>query len=738
MDNTGILDWDIDESNEVYNIDKLVSRSDPAVKLWTKHLTKFKEWSRFWAPRLEIGKKCHAYMRRDIFSAQIRKNYADQGKIPIEPQEMKATINTLMGLISERVKPYSVVAEDKDPPPNAATPDVMNVVLKWLTNRMSLEEKQTEALREGLIDGYPQWLVLSKPNGLNGSATIPVAHKVPWESVLCSPTFMDKDGSDVHEIFILHKLTKAELAGLYPERIGSLDEHDSAIKNDPGWLSSAVDNLATFNSEDRKNWIFDMVMASNLSDNNGRYTVVEHLFSVRKKVTVYLNIGTGDALPLPAHWSEQEIESWRQSNPEFRETITNDVSTLWVTTFGVNGFIWENRPHWFQVQEDDKMYSKLPAEPYIASLEDHLPQGVGEDMLPYIFAIAVSETEGLHEVRTGTGSVLFGREGDFIHPSRIKHEVSSGNGVVLLKKTATELPKIKTRTPNETFMQNADRLRSQMTRAHNITEVMMGISGSRQSSVAKEQDITQGMSSQSQYLKNYDSFVRRCAQLLCYMVPYFITEAMTIQIKDEYGRPQPAEPVTVQDPQDFNPETGEPNSILNDLTAVQYRIVPTPGDDSPTSREKSLKDFAAILRAIGNTIFQLPQDAIGNIFMTFPNPIAQETGKYMIETAKTTSQAQQQMAQQQQQAEINKEHSRQNVDIAKATTPKVQIKLSPTDFVEAPEGVKILMEYANQQNQQQVVPVYQNHAQDNQMEQQQQAPAAEQGIPVEAMQQTPQ
>jgi hypothetical protein len=100
---------------------------------------------------------------------------------------------------------------------------------------------------------------------------------------------------------------------------------------------------------------------------------------------------------LPPDWDDARKEEWLSMNPEYTVEHEIEVKTLWVTTISSDGFIWENREHWYQ--ED----GRLPCAWYIADTVDNQPMGLGEDLLPYILLKTAFKIEGLSQVRKGTG-----------------------------------------------------------------------------------------------------------------------------------------------------------------------------------------------------------------------------------------------------------------------------------------------------------------------------------------------
>ncbi|MBD3293818.1 MAG: hypothetical protein GF393_12915 [Armatimonadia bacterium] len=628
--------------------------------------------------------------------------------------------------------------DDDTPPPEAARPEVIKVVLKWLENNLKLKGKKRKCLRDGVVDGYPQWVLFDRRE-VGGNPVPKLVAEVPsWSSTLPSPWFEAEDGSDIDQLMVVSRRTKAELLAQFPNRRRALENFEARIKDDPGLLTQTLHLDNDESSDDKRNLLFDIVLSAHEKEYNGQYTVVEHYFSVITKQTVYIS-DAGDALVLPQEWSREEVQDWEDAHPEYDVKREQPIPTLWVTTFSTNGFIWENAQHWFQKQHPEQPYALLPGVCYIASMEDGLPMGYGEDMLPHVLTIAACETEGLDQVRRGTGRTTFIEEGSVVNPKYLYKELSAAEGVVLMKKGKLNeaKPQQETRQPNTTFFDMSTRERELLKEA-TLNDAMMGRTHPRQSNKAKETEIAQGMSPQAPYVVNYQAFNHNIAQMLCYMFPYFLTDRMLIEVDDEFGNgieaiinekewPQgmsgteemnstgegpSAQTMGGEAPgdspkgeelpygQSVQPWEMEAKTILNDLTAVEYRVVPTPGDDSPTTLEQDTRQFAELMEAVGNSfikLFEFDPKMFGVFLAKWNNRVAREMGEWILENADEMQQQQQQQAQMEAQSKEADRESRRAIEMAKLAAPNINYKISPEDVQKSPLGWQIMMAYANQQ-----------------------------------------
>jgi hypothetical protein len=683
--------FEIDDSDKKYSLDKMSVRSEEYLQLWTKHFLMFQHFAQYWGSRLEMGKKCQRYMRRDIFTPGQRKKYLYiEDKWPIEPPILKPIIRDMSNLIKQSVPGYAIEMEDSSPPPNAAKPEVVNTTLKWLANKIKLDRRKDGALREGMITGYPSWVWFSRGRGVAGMPGPLECSLPPWDSMLCTPAFLEPDGSDIKEVIRLSRRTKAELLAAHPERKKQHEQHTAANREDPGYISQLLNvESHKYDSESIKDIFFDMMMSLELDDSEGSYLVLEHFYPVAKEREIFINEETFDSVTLPDEWKDERKEFWKQQHPEYSLVKSDEVNTLWLTSIDSTGFIWDNDAHWYQ----DK--GSLPGCVYIPDMVDKIPVGGAEDLLPYVLMDAAAETEALAEVRKGTGKTTFIEEGAAKQPRTMRTEMNRPDGVVVMRKgnNPKQTVHVVERKPNETFHLVADRTEEKINRYSRINPSIQGFAGARQSDKARQTDIAQAAASQGLFVDNFTIFNHEIARKLCSFFPYVLTEETVVSIEDEYGNKEGPHVVN-ESGFDYS---GQAQIIANDLTVARYNIVPVASDDSATSRESQMMQFANILEAIGNTLLQLNPRFLAKFLGSLPNRYAREAGKFMAEEAERMEQSQAQSAQMEAQADAKKSQDRKEIEEMKLMVPKTAFKLDPKEIQEAPMGAMAMMELLNNQ-----------------------------------------
>ena len=687
----------LDVADPMYAIKKgdkpgLVPGSEEAKNIWNRFIQEYDIFCRFWAPRYEVARKCNRYRRRDIFDKTMRDEYLYvYDKIPVEPQEMKQVINILAGQIAQTVKGGAIEMEDQNPPKNAASPAVVNIVVKALENRLKLDRKKKGALREALYGGVPNWIWFDRERTAEGAYGNLRATLLPWDSALCSFLFLEEDGSDIDHLKRVSHKTKWEMFDTYPDRREVFESHMELLNTQPDFYNNILGFDQSLNSEDRRDIFFPRITTGRYDAIQGFIYAIESTYVIHQKREVQINEKTKDVVILPPEWEDWEIMRWHNQNPDYNLTKKQDIKTLWVTTIDNTGFVWENSAHWFQVN------GKLPGRCYIPAIEDKIPTGVGEDMLPYVLSIATAETEGLHQVRTGSGDVTHLVEGALLKPENLGKELSKANGAVLYKKSVVEamanglngVYKREVRQPNESYLKFADRMREQKKEINNINPSIMGQISGRQNQQQKIAEITQTMVMHAQFIENYTNFNLELIQLMVDMMPYCFNEYQLVEISDEFGKK--VGPIEVNNPQmDQGPDAAV--TLINDLTSAKYRVIPVASDDSPTNREKEMKEFQAMIAAVGNTLLQIDPAIIAAIWKDWPNRFCREAAAGLDKLSQSKAQGAQQKDQAEKQAEAQKVQTQAAVEMEKVKRPRWNIRLDPRSLDEAPEGFKMMMD----------------------------------------------
>lgn len=673
---------EIDESTPEYELRKLTPGSEAMLNLYHKHVTKYITRAKFWKERLNIGKRCMNALRREIFTPGQRAKYRVlEKKWPIELQLMKRVINTLSDKIESAVPGSEITYEDDSPPQYAAKPETVKTVLTWMKQQLRISDKRKKVLRTGLTTGYPICLWFEKVRGISSApGLIPLIPSVlDWDSVLPEPFFDENKG--IRDVTFIQKMTTAQLYKTFPDRVDAHKKHLEKLQSDPFYRKRLELSDNTKTADDRRTMVFNMIGEAVFNSSGGHYMVMQNVFPISQKIRAWFNPETYDVFVPPPDWSIEQREMWLNEHQEFNMSDEVTLDTSWITVIDSSGFVWENNESWYQEE------GELPCAWFIADMVDGIPCGAGEDRLPYVLLASACATEGLDQVRRGTGRLTAIAEGAIKNRESLRNELSRSEGVAITKKGIPVREAITqfVRSPNATFLDMQDRIENQLDAIDGV-EFLMGSTNPRQSEDAKRLQISQGLSQHSPYLDSYSTFDLSLENLLCKLIPRAITEEMVIQLKDEYGQKQ--EPVTVNGTEfDYS---GEARRIVNDIISPRYRAVATIANDSSTSRESQMKDFMQLLEAVGNQLFKLDPIFLGKTLGIFPNIFAREASKFLIEFGERQQQQMSQAAQLESQAEIEKQRRLERIDMEKIKRPKIAFKISPQDLVEAPDGAKVM------------------------------------------------
>lgn len=683
----------IDETKPKYELEKLKPDSESHAELYTKHLLEYQDRSQFWKHALEVGAKCMRFARRNVFTPEQRRAYRAQGKIPVEPQEMKTVINVLVDQIQKGVRSTIITYDDDSPPENAARPEVINSVSGHFKQRLKIERLRRSVLWDALITGFPSWLWFDKEYDIAQLKDHVVMYHPKWDSMLPSRWFSNTDGSDINDVMKLSFVSKSQLKDWYPERYETYKSYDPT----KAWSNELVSSVCQENTGttmyDRASVVMNSITGGTFDSHHDQIMLIERFFETRYKRNIYIRESDGDIVEIPQDWEMERVERWKIEHPDY-DIGHHECKTLWVTTIASDGFIWENNMHWFQ--ED----ARLPGKAYVPDMVDRIPVSIGNDMLPYVLSIAASETEGLHQVRTGTGTTTFAGEGSFKHPDRVKTELNKQDGVILLTKKAAaggarNAVFTDKRTPNTTFIEFSERTRGKMAEATGINEALRGIMNPRQSNKAKLTDINQGLASQQSYIMNYNDFNLDLENLILKMIPYQYTEETIVQINDDYGMQNQ----TIQVNQQGFDYSGQAYIVANDLTISRYLAIPILSDDSQSNKEREQAEFMEFIAAVGNTLYKLNPQILVHILNGLENRFAKQAAVQISQVAQQIEQQNQQLSQAEQQHEDKIEKGRRDVDWAKMnkTSKNVNVKIDPESAEQHPMGTAAIVQAINNQ-----------------------------------------
>jgi hypothetical protein len=105
-----------------------------------------------------------------------------------------------------------------------------------------------------------------------------------------------------------------------------------------------------------------------------------------------------------------------------------------------------------------------------------------------------------------------------------------------------------------------------------------------------------------------------------------------------------------------------------------------------------MQEFKEMIAAVGNTLLQMHPDMIAALWKDWPNRYCREAAEGFRQLSEKQGQAGQAKQQMENQIELAKTQGQQAVEMEKVKRPKWQIHMKPTDYQDAPEGFRMMME----------------------------------------------
>lgn len=695
--------------------------------LAAKKILQFQSCHDYWKYLLERGEDLWNKYNGKILTPEQRAYYEDvEDKIVLEPPIMKSPIRALVGQTMKARRSGQITTEDGsigDPVEDVLETDTINVVMK----DMEIKSKEEYLIRDAIHDSFVScfWNAIlfdkDRPSRNNNGMKYKV-NKLPWRSLLVGPsTVCAPDGSDIKEMFFYDFRTMADLQDNFPDVAEQLEAHfgDRDFKDSKMFSSiSQWDGSDSSEFKDSLMSIMDNAYGSK-NGSSGLVPVVMHLFPIKRKEEVYVNIfdDTGEDFEIrPPEWSDERWNKWVEENKDkYHGPYEREAITLWITVFTTSGMILENKAHWFQEN------GRLPASFWLGAVTGEVPTGPAVDMADDCLANCISEIEYLDDLRKGSGTLILAREGAIKNMENLTEEANKSLGVGIVSKdyqgpVSDAVHEIK-RTPNDHWKTYAEQRKAGMNENTRLNETMQGAAAPRQAAIAKEVEIAQALVVNAIYLDNINRCWESHQNLKLQMIPYFYDEYDVLEVRDDKtGDPLKVE---VNVPSEYDAE-GNPSGVINDLTAHKYRWKINPVDDSATAKLRNAEEALMVINGAAGPLLQ--KDPTGKLFakflMAFPNPFLNEAGKEMIQDADSVSQAQSQAEQQKVMREAAVELAKAKADLLRAEKQGVMLNFRAEDLNNFPALFKLYSQLQQMFNmsaeakmrgiQQQVAPPQQN------------------------------
>jgi len=639
--------------------------NDEVRELVAKKIFQFQKCVEYWRPLLERGRLLEDRFEGRIFTQEQRIEYLNNDIIPLEPPIAKAPIRALVGQSIKSRKSGQVVSErsSTEAADNSDELRVLNAVMKDMEIKTREEHRITEAITSAFITGW--WNVLMFDHDRPSRNSEGLRYKMtnlPWASCVFGPTTVrEPDGSDIKEMFFFDNRTIGDLIDNYPRMKKQIEAHFDPNKyGDSSMLSSLRQWDDTMTSEDR-DMMYDVLRgADETCARSGMAKVIMHLYPIRRKEEVWVNIYSEDGEDVeirPPDWDDERWDKWVQDNSDkYAGPYEKEIVTLWMTVFTTSGLVLANEKHWFQEN------GQLPCSFWLGAISGNQPTGPMVDMNEDVLANAVAETEYLNDLRKGSAKLLIVREGAVSNMDAIASEANKALGLITINKDSTtpisDTVQEMTRKPNDHWKLYAEQRKRGMYENTRINETMLGEHAPRQSAVAKESEISQALAVNAAYIDNMNRSWQYHQNLKLKLIPYFYADHEVLEVIDEETNERQV--LEVNAPTSYDIE-GNVVSVANDLTSNRYRWEISPTDDSANAKIRAVEEALVIVNAAAGPLAQA--DPTGMMFSDFlaalDNPLLKKSGKRMAQTM-------QQAAQQKQMEEQQKASVEQTVKLANA------------------------------------------------------------------------
>jgi len=713
------------------------------VDLWSRKMILLKKMVDYSRWMLARGKRySDMYDGRVFTDSQIAIMEDVEDKIPVQPRIARSPIRALVGHALSGRRSGQVTSESgsfEGETESAEESEIINLTLKHM--EQSFEEKYIvrDAVENTMVSCYPCFVLFEKttaddPLGVNGiKETL-----LPWDSVVYGPIkWRHPSGKDIKEYMRMEPRTQGELEMNFPDMVEQIRSHFESynsgdFKKDASALSSLISWENAIDSSDR-NELYSIVneVLGYVDSVGGYIPTFEHVFPVKQRRKVWQHIGddTGTDYVFPEQFdSEEDWQAWLSENgDDYVGPIERDVVTLFVTVFTGTGLVLMNEEHWFQER------GELPGSIFVSAMVNGRPSGPFDDMAEDVLASSVFETESLHSVRKDSGTLMAHIEGKVINADDLPTEMSRQNGNIILKndvQNVREAIEIFPRTPNQSLFQYADRRKMQMYENTRINESMQGASAPRQSAIAKQLEISQGLVVNAIYIDNLNQCWENHQNKKLKIMPHIYEGYQYLEIRDEENPKEPPTVVELNVPAEFDAEGNvvDPDAVYNDINARKWKWRMSAVDDSPSAKQALMNEAIIFLNSSAGpmTSFDPSGAFFASVLKAMPNIYLKEAGTMMEQQMGKHSEHQNEMERietlKKAQVEINKSRA----DVIKAEKQGKSVSVTGDDLAKYPFLVELIRSWGMAGQQQQQAPAASPNPQQQPV--QGQVPAMTQGV----------
>jgi hypothetical protein len=579
--------------------------------LCSKNLITWQNYNNFWRPALDKGLKCWRYVMGDVLSDDEKSDLKLKQKLIIQVAELVPKMNALIGMQIQQAKPGRVIGEEGTDAPDAAVADRM---LKIIERENEANIEYSDCYKDAMVTSFPSVLFFDRSMNDMQEQRLDMWHD-PWDSFLPDPNFKRYDLKDASTLIRVRSITTEKLIQMWPHRANEIMRKMPDNRETYDSWSSAL-----YTSEDRDTLFSSTIVANEFYARTGLIYVIERLHYIHKETKVYLSENSSTPQILPPDWTPEEIEKWKQENPDFKAVLL-DVDLLWVTTCTSNNVLLENGPHWFQ-------NSEWPCEIFVPQFMNNKPTGLVEFLLDNLKLGIFADIEQIQSIRLSNDNLMIVKEGVLVNAEDAASEKARAGGMLVLGEDADmeDISFPQNRRENAAYRELKLQTLDTNDRMSVERAFQGGLSTSQQSGKSIEAQVKQTENKYSPYINNFNAFLIRCRKKILKMIPSVYTEEHVWRYINEDDGGKTQEEFTTNSPQ-YN-LAGDITKFYNNLDGAVFDYIATFGDDSISGKMQELNDFIEIFRT---SLPSMPQESWAQLLISMPNRLAQEFGKKLME-----------------------------------------------------------------------------------------------------------
>jgi hypothetical protein len=243
---------------------------------------------------------------------------------------------------------------------------------------------------------------------------------------------------------------------------------------------------------------------------------------------------------------------------------------------------------------------------------------------------------------------------------------------------------------NKAALEYAQKAREDLDEVDKVNQIQ-GIQAPRQSAVAKNMELAQGMLAQSQYVENFNTAWEQFQNLKCKLIPRGYNKYDILRVKDEVtGDTKVA---AVNEPQ-YGMD-GSIEAVANDLSRHEFTYKMAIVDDSPTAKQREFESFMIFINSVPGPVMAADPSGktLARYMMAVPNNnILQQCGKALAQDAELKQKSMGEKEQQKTMSEMQLKMAKLKIEAEKVKKMGFALGITGEQLMMFPTLTEYLME----------------------------------------------